>query len=454
MFTQKINKEVVTLLVALLVIPAAVTAQEHGRKHRRQQSGKNQSTFTSKRSASANNKAEVVVLSDDGEEDVVILEDFYDNAPKHFTAPGLPRFALIGKEKKFYLGIGGYAKGTASFDFGNPIENAMYFTTADIPMRQQKGNGGLFQMSAGTSNIFFNFIGLPGTKHRIGAYINFNFAGDNYAFDLQNAYLTYAGLTVGYKFSMMFDGLVAPPTIDQEGPSSMASVQQTVANYTYKYKNWEFAAGIEAPQLSMTTGNYTAIVNQRIPNIPAYAQYSWDKGNSTIRLSAILRNMQYRDLVENKNHNKAGWGLQLTGLSPLCSFLTVYYQGIYGKGISNVLQDMNGLGLDMVPDPEEKGRLKAVESWGAYGGFQLNFTKNIFSSHTYSQVRNYAPDYSNSGSGWGSSYRYAQYMVHNVFWQPTSTIQLGLEYLWGRLAVMDGERKNDHRIQTMIQFNF
>ncbi|MEG1902938.1 MAG: hypothetical protein RR212_00965 [Bacteroidales bacterium] len=453
MVTRKLKKVCLGLIALLLILPVTVIAQHRSDKHSKKQDKKEQ-IRNKKGLLPSNGRAEVVVLTGNGDQDIMILDEFYENAPKHFTAPGLPRFALIGKNRKFFMGVGGYAKGTASFDFGNPIDNPMYFTTADIPMHQADGNGGLYQMSAGTSNIFFNFIALPGTKHKLGAYINFNFANPDYGFDLQNAYLTYAGFTIGYKFSMMFDGLVAPPTIDQEGPSSMASVSQTVANYVYKYKDWQFAIGVEDPQVSMTTDAHTALVNQRIPNIPAYIQYGWDEGNSTIRFSAILRNMQYRDLVGNKNHNKAGWGLQLTGLSPLNSFITVYYQAMYGKGISNIMQDMNGLGLDLVPDPENQGRLKAVESWGAYGGFQLNFTKNVFSSHTYSQVRNYAPHNPKLSDSWNNKYKYAQYMAHNVFWQATPTIQVGVEYLWGRLAVMSGERKNDHRIQTMVQFSF
>ena len=445
----------ILLLGGLLMCPAILSAQSERTRHRKGGMKKEKMTDSKKnRSNQGPAKAEIIELSDGGDEDLVILDYFYQNAPKSFNAPGAPRFALVGKQKKFYMGIGGYLKGTASFDFGNPIDNPLYFTTSSIPMNQQPGNGGLYQMSAGSSNIFFNFVGMPGRKHQLGAYINFNLANPNYGFDLQYAYLTYAGLTVGYKFSMMFDEIAGPPTIDQEGPSSLAAVFRTVANYTFHYKDWQFGVGVEAPTVSATTNSYTTNVNQRIPDIPAYAQYSWNKGNNTVRLSAIMRNMQYRDLMREKNHNLVGWGVQLTGTADLCPFVSVYYQGIYGRGISNLIQDIAGLGLDMVPDQSDKGKLKAVEAWGAYGGIQFNFTKKVFSSHTYSQVRNYAHNYTSISNAWNSKYRYAQYLVHNVFWQVTPTIQLGAEYIWGRLAIMDGERKNDHRIQTMIQFNF
>ena len=87
--------------------------------------------------------------------DTVVLKVLEENAPKYFNAPGMPRFSVIGKEQEFYLGIGGYIRGTVSYDFGNPIESPVYFVTSAIPMNNPPGNGSLWQMSAASSNIFF-----------------------------------------------------------------------------------------------------------------------------------------------------------------------------------------------------------------------------------------------------------------------------------------------------------
>ena len=152
------------------------------------------------------------VLFGDLNKDQALMETLLLNAPKTINAPGLPRFAIIGKDRKFYLGIGGFVKGTLSYDFGNPIESPFCFTTSAIPMDQQAGNGTLVQFSAATSNIFFNFVGLPHTKNQIGAYINFNFTANNdYGLSLQNAYLTYRGFLVGYNSSLFTDGNACIP---------------------------------------------------------------------------------------------------------------------------------------------------------------------------------------------------------------------------------------------------
>ena len=101
-----------------------------------------------------------------------------ENAPKSYNIPGAPRFAIRGKDNKFYLGIGGTAKTTLSYDWGNPIESGYDFTTSSILMQQRKGDGGLVQFSAATSSLYVNFVALPDTKHQLGVYFNFNFKGN------------------------------------------------------------------------------------------------------------------------------------------------------------------------------------------------------------------------------------------------------------------------------------
>ena len=65
--------------------------------------------------------------------DTLIVKVLYENAPNYFGAPDMPRFAIIGKERKFYLGIGGYIKASVSYDFGNPIAYIYATTSIDNP---------------------------------------------------------------------------------------------------------------------------------------------------------------------------------------------------------------------------------------------------------------------------------------------------------------------------------
>ena len=54
---------------------------------------------------------------------VAVMDAFIKNSPADYRVPNAPRFAIVGKNEKFYLGFGGYVKGTMSFDWGSPINN-------------------------------------------------------------------------------------------------------------------------------------------------------------------------------------------------------------------------------------------------------------------------------------------------------------------------------------------
>ena len=58
------------------------------------------------------------------EDSLKVYEDFAENSPADYRVPNAPRFAFVGKNRKFYLGIGGDVKATMNFDWGSPIQTA------------------------------------------------------------------------------------------------------------------------------------------------------------------------------------------------------------------------------------------------------------------------------------------------------------------------------------------
>ncbi len=421
---------------------------------------------------------DMAVLFGDLGKDQALIESLSLNGPKHINAPGLPRFAIIGKDRKFYLGIGGYAKGTLSYDFGNPIESPFLFTTSSIPMNQKPGNNTLVQFSAATSNIFINFVGLPHTKNQIGAYINFNFIANNqYGFALQNAYLTYRGFLVGYNFSLFTDGAACIPLIDYEGPNAFTAVHNSVINWMHNFNNhWSMGAGIEMPMLSATYNSATYGINQRIPDVPAYVQYSWKEGKGWVRLSGLLRFLYYRDQIGNTNNCNIAGGGKISGGIPISKKITAFYQGVYGTGIAGYIQDLTNLGMDIVPvvgrdnkgyiyRESELGNLKNTETFGAYAGLSYQICPRISMNALYSIVRSYLPDaelLNNSNATFknsnifmpGTTYKSAQYIAANMFFSITPTVTTGIEYLWGSRKDINDVFKQDTRIQTSIRVNF
>lgn len=381
----------------------------------------------------------------------------HENAPHVVNIKDVPRFAVMGKEKKFYMGIGANVKAVANYDFGNPISNPNLFVTSAIPMNTDPGNGAQFQFSAQQSNIYLNVVAMPGSKDQLGAYVSMNFLGNGYAPSLQHAYLKYRGITAGYTYTIFSDVAAVPATIDYEGPNSLQTIIHGMIAYEPSFgakKEWKAGIGLDMPANSYTNATNTATVTQRVPDIPFYLQRSWAGGNGWFRLSGIIRNLYYRDNKAGRNIDKMGWGIKASGKTPICGGLSASYLALYGKGIASYIQDLNGVGMDLMPDPSDPSRLDAVKAWSGYASLQYQFSPNLFCTATYSHVRTYAKPYLDSSVNWGSGYKYAQYVVGNLFYNINSIVQVGAEYVYGRRVNFDGSQAHDNRLEAMLQVSF
>ncbi len=378
------------------------------------------------------------------------------NAPGELETPGYKHLGLHSKDNRFHLTIGGYAKVTAGYDFGAPLDNPNSLIVANIPMYTAPGDGAKLNLSAMQSMLYFNFVALPGARDQVGVFVGLNLLND-YAPQLQFAYMKYRGIEAGYDYSTFSDPDAGAPTIDYEGPNAFTAQQTTLLSYTHPIgAKWSVGGGVEAPAYSVTPGVESATVHQRVPDIPVFARYSWD-GEGWVRLSAVVRNLMYRDLIAARNVDKVGWGLQLSGKATLFGPLTIFYQGVYGKGVASMFQDLSGEGLDMTPAPGNPGILNTVTAWGGYAGLQYDFSKSVYCSATYSHLRTYADRYAHQGEDatpWGEQYRYGQYAVANVFWNITSALQTGMEYIYARRVNYNGEQSHVNRLQAMLQLTF
>ena len=433
-------------------------------------------TATAQHSHPTHKNRPVNILMGEVLDSVKVMQAFIENSPADYRVPNAPRFAIVGKDEKFYLGFGGYVKGTMSFDWGSPINNYNEFIVSAIPMpgSQKPGDKGQFGLSAQQSDIYLNLVALPNSKNKVGFYLNFIFLGNGYTPQVRQAYVTWRGFEMGYGFSLFTDLAADPNTIDYEGPNSFTVDLNAKFDYRHTFgKHFGIGIGAELPMASYTNGLGqvtmqgathtigTATVTQRIPDIPMYVQWNWGN-NNRIRLSGLLRNMQYRadmtqvngSLVDGSTKNLVGGGLQLSGNFNICNKLIGYFQASAGKGMTSYFEDVTGLGLDMVPVNNDPGKLQTVKAWGGYLGLQYNWSSKVYSDLIYSHLRVYNPYYNGGDTAWASQYKYGQYAVANVFYNITDTFSWALEYIYGRRVDMNGLQAHDNRIQTMLQVTF
>lgn len=385
--------------------------------------------------------------------DIEIVEDFNKTASQHFNDPKAPRFLLYDQKREVAFGIGGFVKLRTAYDFGGSPTNSFGFIPNSIPVPSDPLTKNNFRMDASKSTLFFKLLGKDSKIGKYQVYLSGNFTGNNNTFVLNDAYISLLGFTVGHTWSTFNDLASVPPTVDFQGPNGASEMRTSQIRYTYTLDNGlSFALAAELPQ---TTGTYitgeTAKTTQRIPDIPAYMQYNWGKGGAShIRVSGVLRNINYRNLIENKTETATGYGVQMSSKMTITPFIQLYGQATYGKGIAQYINDLSGNGLNIIEKPNKPGKMDPLEAFGWFGQAQFNLTKSVFATAGYSQAKVFPK----SGVDAESAYRYGQYVVGNLFYNVTSDLQLGVEYLWGNRVNIGGEKNSANCVQAMLQFNF
>ena len=375
--------------------------------------------------------------------------------PLAYNDPAAPRFIFFDDSKNFIFGVGGYVQLTGVYDF-NGVESYDFFTTSTIALKGHQP-GASYGMTVGQSRFFFKLIGDTGVG-RLVSYIEMEFQGPDNTPKLQQAFVQFKGFTLGKAWSTFGDMSAIPTTIDEEGPCSGIEIRQPMIRYTYNYNDtWQTSLALEYGKVSISPDlKNVRTIRQRIPDIPLNVRYQSPNG-SHIQAGAILRNMYYKDYVNDKDRLKTGWGTMLSGKLRLSEANSFMFQGVYGQGIANYIQDISGMisnggpenGYDLVPSAHHTGKMSLPRMWGAFGAFQQNWNENLYSTLVYSYTR-----LQNIGSLEKTTYKYAQYAAVNLLWNFTEYGTTGIEYVFGRRNDFNKDYGNANRINMMVQYRF
>lgn len=394
-------------------------------------------------------KGVVTAINNDTVDVTRVEKALKENAPAAPNDNGLPRFAIVGKDHKYYIGLGAQFLGEAMFDFGDEMSSPVLFTPSSITP-STPGNRSALRFGWQSSSIYLNAVALPGTDNQVGVFFKMDFLGSGNTVDVFHFYAKYRGLTAGYTNSVFTDAAAEPSTIDFEGPNGYPFIFLFTASWTQKFNSHlSGAIGVEAPTVSMTTGSGASEVNQRIPAIPLYLQYAWNDGGAHVRLSGLVRPMQYRNNVEGKNSGMAGLGVQFSGMTPVVGALSASFNAAYGSGIGSYMQDDNGLGIDAVATGN--GEMKMTRSLGVTAGLNYVFTPKLSANLVYSHLSNWLPDHAVPQ---GDQYRYGDYVAANLMYNINKFVSAGIEYDYGHRKSFDAESLHTNRLQVQFGVTF
>ena len=379
-----------------------------------------------------------------------VISAFYYDQFRHFQDPGAPYFLFMSKDATLAMGMGGAVRMRGYYDWGGAIP-ASGFAPYLIPMHPSPTDMRHFGTTPAGTCLFFRVIGRNKLLGDYQLYIEANFNGyQSRDFHLKKAYAIVNDFTIGYASSTFSDPAALPPTVDAQGPNNKLSPTAVLVRYMPVVRDrWVFAISGETPSGALDVDDRnTAKVSTWMPDWAAFAQYQWDP-NQHVRLSGIVRTLSYRDLVKEKNHNRIGWGIQLSSVAHPHPQLTTYLTANYGHGYAGLGGDLLIGNYDLVADPDAPGRMYAPASFGWCLGLQYNILPNLFVSASASQTR-YLPSRRISPD----EYKYGIFSAINVFWNLTPRIQVAAEFDFGKRQNFSHEHRYAKRIGAMCQFSF
>ncbi len=378
-----------------------------------------------------------------------LIDAFYYDQFRHFQDPAAPYFLFMSKDAKLAMGIGGCVRMRAWYDWGGAIP-ANGFSPYLIPMTPDPTNSRKFATTPSGSSLFFRVIGRDKRLGNYQLYIEANFNGYQARdFHLKKAYGTINDWTIGYANSTFSDPAAVPPSVDAAGPNNKVTPTNVLIRWMHNFTpHVTGALSVETPSTAISENADVKKVSEWLPDFAAFAQYGWGESEH-IRLAGIVRTLSYRDLLTAKNHNKVGWGLQLSSVWHPQPRWTTYMSVNGGEGYESLGGDLQAGHYDLVETPGKMGEMYAPGAVGWNVGAQYNFTPAMFVSANYSQSR-YLP---RKGTA-GSEYKYGQMITVNWFWNLTARIQVGAEIDLGMRGNIDGSHKWAHRASVMGQFSF
>lgn len=380
-----------------------------------------------------------------------MIDLFYVDQFRHFQDPRAPYFLFMSKDANLAMGIGGVVRMRAWADWNGSIP-ANGFVPYLIPVPKDPAQQKKLSATPAGTALFFKVIGRNSGVGDYLAYIECNFDGyNNVGFKLKKAYVTINDITVGYSLTTFSDPIANPPTIDGAGPNGEINRSAVMVRWFHNFNNnWSVATSLEIPKSNAATDNInTQSISDWTPDIITFGQYQWDNSNQHIRLSGLLRQLPYRNLVTKKDCNKLGWALQLSSIFKPFSPLTIYTSINYGEGYGSYTNDLQISNYDLIEMPDKRGEMYAPRSIGVTAGLKYNFRENIYACLALGEMR-YLPQHRVNSN----EYKYGLYGAANLFWDINPRLQVGVEYLIGKRKNYNGESGMANRADAVVQFSF
>ncbi|WP_146397273.1 DcaP family trimeric outer membrane transporter [Planctomycetes bacterium CA13] len=360
----------------------------------------------------------------------LVANDWRGSFPGSIRIPGSPVSAKIG----------GFVRVDSIHDF-DAIGSRDNFDTSTIFTDGRDGESTRFHARSTRLNLDVRW---PVYGSQLRAFVEGDFFSENDAFRLRHAYAEWGPWVVGRTWTAFTDINALPYTVDFESPAAFVLARRATVRWTHQLEDrWSTTFAVEDPRVILPRPEGfegdLSFDGQREPWPDVVSRIRYEGPNGEHQFAGIIHFVGFQSGVA-PIQTETGWGLAWSGYSKLFERQRLSYEIEFGTGIGN----LKGL-PEAVPNPF--GGIDLLDLFGATVGYEYKWTEHLSSNLVYSfgQTNN-APLVA------GDTIKNTTYVAANLVWRPSQRLEVGGEYLFGRLEKLDGASGKANRIQMSVRW--
>ncbi len=265
---------------------------------------------------------------------------------------------------------------------------------------------------------------------------------------LRRYYGVLGRMLAGQHWSNFMDLDAIPETVDDAGPSGQIFIRQPQLRYSHPLgSDSQCAVSAEngSSDLVVTDEAEPAPPLQRLPDFIGRCATAWAWGH--ISSSALVREFRIDD-GGDRSSASFGYGFGLSGSIRIRRDRLLYeFNG--GHGIGRYIIDLAGYGARVNGEGDVEPLLEA----GGFLAYEHWWSDAIRSTLLVSRTRLFSCTSSAASCGGPSGLNRMTQSIHaNVYWDVTSTVEVGLEYSRGSRETLGGASGHSDRLQLGITF--
>lgn len=262
---------------------------------------------------------------------------------------------------------------------------------------------------------------------------------------VRHAYGTLGGLLIGQTWTTFSDVAAYPESLDFGGPAGQIFARQAQVRWTQAFSGGQWSVALENPEtvVALPSGASFRADDDRLPDIAANIKVDTRFGKYS--LAALARQIRVDSASDPANREqKWGGGVGVNGVIPSLGKDDVRVSAYYGNALGRYTV---GFFSDGILDANSN--IALPNQWLAFAAYRHFWSPTVRSTLVLSGLRSNNPD----GSA-GSVNKSAQSAHLNVIWSPLERTNFGLEYIYARREIENGQTGRLNRLQASAQYLF